>query len=61
MKGLPKKKARPEPNSIIAMPMAMSLTFGSEQIRPWIRPNRLPARAATSTPSQGEPVITAVA
>ena len=40
MKGLPKKKARPEPNSIMAMPMAMSLTFGNLQIQPWNRPKQ---------------------
>ena len=35
MNGLPKKKARPMPNSIRAMPMAMSLTRGNLQIQPW--------------------------
>ena len=54
MNGLPKKKARPEPNSISAMPMAMSLTFGNLQIQPWNRPKQAPVADAASTPSQGE-------
>jgi len=61
MNGLPKKKASPEPNSISAMPMAMSLTFGNLQIQPWNRPKHRPAKAAASRPSQGELVITATA
>ena len=32
MYALPRKKARPVPNSIMAMPMAMSFTLGSLQI-----------------------------
>jgi hypothetical protein len=61
MKGLPKKKARPEPKSIRAMPIAMSLTFGNLQIQPWKRPKTAPEQAAAKTPSQGEFVITATA
>ena len=61
MKGLPKKKARPEPNSISAMPMAMSLTLGNLQIQPWNRPKQAPVAEAASTPSQGESVMTATA
>ena len=57
MNGLPKKKARPEPNSISAMPMAMSLTFGNLQIQPWNRPKQAPVAEAASTPSQGESVM----
>jgi hypothetical protein len=34
MKGLPRKKASPVPNSISAMPIAMSFTLGNEQIQP---------------------------
>ncbi len=54
--GLPKKKARPVPKIISAMPTAMSLTPFSEQIAPWRRPNSVPARPAASTPAQGLPV-----
>ncbi len=61
MKGLPKKKARPVPNSISAMPMATSFTFGNLQMVPWSRPNSPPASPATATPAQGELVSTAVA
>ena len=32
MKGLPKKKARPVPKLMMAMPTAMSFTFGSLQM-----------------------------
>jgi hypothetical protein len=32
MKGLPKKKARPVPSIIMAMPTAMSFTLGSLQM-----------------------------
>src|SRR5688572_11440154 len=46
MNGLPKKKARPDPNSISAMPMAMSLTLGNLQIQPWNRPNSAPVAEA---------------
>jgi len=56
MKGLPKKKARPVPNSIMAMPIAMSFTLGSLQIYPWIAPKKQPERPAQNTPNQGEPV-----
>ena len=59
MKGLPKKNARPVPNSISAMPMAMSLTRGNLQIQPWKRPKQMPLPAAARTPSQGEPETTA--
>jgi ABC-type uncharacterized transport system permease subunit len=34
MKGFPRKKARPEPNSISAMPIATSLTRGKRQMKP---------------------------
>ena len=34
------------PNSISAMPMAMSLTRGNEHISPWISPNSAPASGA---------------
>jgi hypothetical protein len=61
MKDFPKKKASPEPNSISAMPIAMSLTRGKEQIQPWNSPKQTPEAAAASTPSQGEPVSTATA
>ena len=44
------------PSSISAMPMAMSLTRGSEQSTPWTRPKTEPAAAAASTPAQAEPV-----
>ena len=44
------------PNSISAMPMAMSLTRGNEHISPWISPNSAPASAAATTPAQGFPV-----
>ena len=58
MKGLPKKKASPMPNSIMAMPMAMSLTL-RELADPAVEQRRstAPASPAASTPSQGEPVM----
>ena len=56
MKGLPKKNASPVPSSISAMPMAMSLTRGSEQSNPWTSPKIAPASAAASTPIQADPV-----
>ena len=54
--GLPKKNARPIPSSIIAMPVAMSLTLGSRQTTPWTAPNRVPASADAPTPSHADPV-----
>ena len=61
MYGLPKKKARPMPSSISAMPMAMSFTRGNEQRKPWTRPNTAPAIDAAPTPAQAEPVSKATA
>ena len=40
------------PKSIKAMPIAMSLIFGSLHTQPWNRPNPAPQMAAASTPSQ---------
>ena len=54
--GLPRKKASPVPNSISAMPTAMSLTRGKPQIAACSKPSSAPDMAAASTPSQGEPV-----
>ena len=56
MYGLPKKKARPMPKSISAMPTAMSLTRGNLQIQPWKAPNAAPAIPAASTPAQADEV-----
>ena len=44
------------PSSIMAMPIATSLTRGNLQIQPCSMPNRVPPMPAASTPSQGEPV-----
>ena len=58
MKGLPRKKARPVPNSISAMPVAMSLTRGSWQMRGMQRAQQQadaaprPARRATASRSR---------
>ncbi len=54
--GLPRKNARPVPNSISAMPTAMSLTRGKLQIAACSTPSSAPDTPAASTPSQGEPV-----
>lgn len=61
MKDLPRKNAMPRPNCIMAMPMAMSLTFGNLQIQPWMSPKIAPATIAASTPRVGELVMTATA
>ncbi|OHV14801.1 hypothetical protein BK022_23750 [Methylorubrum extorquens] len=61
MKGFPRKKARPEPNSISAMPIATSLTRGKRQMKPCSRPKAPPARPATATPAHALPLSTAVA
>jgi hypothetical protein len=61
MKGLPKKNASPIPKSMSAMPMAMSLTRGIEQITPCRMPNIAPASAAAPTPAQADPVRKATA
>ncbi|MGY4161960.1 hypothetical protein ACVINW_007802 [Bradyrhizobium sp. USDA 4461] len=53
--GLPRKKARPVPSSISAMPTAMSLTRGNEQMPACSAPNSAPVIPAASTPSHGEP------
>ena len=54
--GLPRKNASPVPNSISAMPTAMSLTRGSEQMPACSAPSSAPVIPAASTPSHGEPV-----
>ena len=56
MYGLPRKNARPVPNSISPMPTAMSFTRGRLHTRPWSSPRARPAPPAASTPSHGLPV-----
>ena len=53
---LPKKKATPLPKMIIAMPAAMSFTPGNSVTRACSKPNRVPASAAATKPSHGDPV-----
>jgi hypothetical protein len=59
--GLPSQKARPEPASISAMPMAVSLTRARLHSAPCSSPKTMPTAAAASTPSHGLPVVRATA
>ena len=43
------------PSSIMAMPMAMSFTPLNLHAQPWNSPNSMPAKAAASTPTHGDP------
>ena len=54
--GLAEEEGEAEPNSIMAMPMATSLTRGSLQMKPCMAPSSMPTTPAASTPTQGEPV-----
>ena len=56
IKGLPSQKARPEPASISAMPMAVSLTRFRLHNMPCSAPNNMPTHAAARMPSHGLPV-----